>query len=125
MTRYFGKYKEDEMGKTNHDIFRDDVRGQFKKHGSSNNVFEHQIKVENIDENAYDYYYNKQISLRRIRKDTQERNDTLRGLLRKREFKKNELKRFKELEGRKLQRIGLTYKEDLEWENLLSIKFAR
>ncbi len=123
--RYYGKANEAEMRNTKHDIFRDVARGQFTNDRKDNYVFEHNTQVETVDENAFDFYYNKQLALRKIKDNTQERNETLRQLLKKRELKKPELIQYTELNKKKLQQNGLTFEEDMRFQALNSIIFSK
>ena len=158
-SKYYGSRVESTLGETQHDIYGDDARSNFSTYDIKNERYEHKHIVDIIDENATDFYYNKQKILRKIQKNTQQKNIFLKSLLKKRDFTKKEEKLFKELSRKKIrlnseehselrnlyklarsghQNIdnkkrleelikienGMTYNEDLTWDNLYGIRFS-
>lgn len=122
---YYGKSKEERLKQTEHEYFRDEAHVLFEsKYTPSKNV-EHKVEVNIIDKDIKDYFYKKQSFLRKVKHDTQCRNNTLRRLFRKRDFTKKEDMKFQELKKKIMHNIGLTYDEDMEFQYLNSIKFVK
>ena len=89
-SKYYGSRVESTLGETQHDIYGDDARSNFSTHDIKNERYEHKHIVDIIDENATDFYYNKQKILRKIQKNTQQKNIFLKSILKKRDFTKKE-----------------------------------
>lgn len=123
--KYYGKKKEENLKNTEYEYFRDDATESFKRNTlTTNHRYEHHIEVKNTEENANDYYYEKQIKLRKLRKLIQENNYIVTALLRKRDLNKIERLKYDELKEKLLHNVGLTYDEDMELDALKNIRFV-
>ena len=118
MSRFLGSRVESILGHTEHDIYGDDVRNKFTTSESDNNKYEYIHKVNVINENATDFYFNRKKALIKVQKNTKEKNDSLKNLLKKREFTKKERLKF---EGLTKKKEGLNNEELSELRNLYKI----
>lgn len=121
-SNYYGRAKENKLSETEHDYFGDDARSNFSSKDILSGNFEYINKVDSVDLNACDFYFDRQRLLRKVKKHTQDQNSFLRGLLKKRDFVKREIKLFDELNRKK---IGLSYDEMSELKNLRRLSSKR